>query len=198
MDLVAYVKKHGKTHVIFDFDATLFLLVLPWSEYFSDELKQKLVSLDASIWDQYQQGAINFSGLLNEYVKNHGTTVKRFLDEHSESFEREGLVRYEPNTDLLESLEHLDHCKKYVWTSNMSPTINAILEETGLGKHFEKVVTRSDVELIKPNPAGFELIYDGKTDKSKYLMVGDSSSDKGAAEAAGIDFCLSDFFDLRH
>lgn len=196
MNLVEYVEKNNKTHVIFDFDATLFLLILPWSNWF-ETLKVKLANIDATIWDEYERDEINFAQLQNKYIKNHGDAVRSFLNNHGESFERESLERYEPNTDLLKSLDQLSDYNKFVWSSNTKPVIEMVLEETNIAKHFEVVVSRQEVEYIKPNPAGFKLIYDGKTPKSGYLMVGDSVHDEEAAKAAGIDFYLTDFFHFR-
>jgi HAD superfamily hydrolase (TIGR01549 family) len=195
MNLAEYIKTNNKTHVIFDFDATLFLLVLPWANW-KEGLKKELIKIDASIWDEYESGSLNIAGLQNKYLKNHGQTVRDFMNNHCESFEMESLEHYEPNTDLLNTLNELDYVHKYVWSSNAQPVIKLVLDETGLADKFERIVSRQDVDFIKPMPDGFNLIHDKKVDKSKYLMVGDSSHDRGAAEAAGIDFYLTDFFDL--
>ncbi|MCA9324086.1 HAD-IA family hydrolase [Candidatus Saccharibacteria bacterium] len=195
MELVKYIRKHGKTHVIFDFDATLFLLVMPWSTW-QEEIRKHLIEVDASIWDAYERGELNISTVQNEYVKNHGRVVKNFLAEHSAQFEIENMQEYRPNTDLLQALEELNDVKKYVWSSNARPVIELVLKETKLSKKFDKIVSKQDVELIKPEPDGFYAVYDESVDKSKYLMVGDSSYDRDAARAAGIDFYMTDFFDL--
>ena len=48
---------------------------------------------------------------------------------------------------------------------------------------------QEDVNLLKPYPDGFYLIFNPKNQQRKdYLMVGDSDKDKFAAKAAGIDF----------
>ena len=195
MNLAEYIKTNNKTHVIFDFDATLFLLILPWVNW-KEGLKKELVKVDASIWDEYESGAFSIAELQNKYIQNHGQTIRDFMNNHCESFEMESLERYKPNTDLLNTLNELDHVHKYVWSSNARPVIQKVLDETGLANKFERIVTRQDVDFIKPMPDGFNLIHDQNVDKSKYLMVGDSSHDRGAAEAAGIDFYLTDFFAL--
>jgi HAD superfamily hydrolase (TIGR01549 family) len=195
MTLTEYIKTHNKTHVIFDFDATLFLLVLPWSNWL-EGLKNYLVQVDAEIWDEYERGMLNVATVQNKFIENHGATVKKFIEDHSASFEIEMLEKYEPNTDLLATLNELDHVKKYIWSSNAKPVITKVLEETGLADKFEMVVSKQDVEFIKPRPDGFYKIYDESVPKSAYLMVGDSSHDRGGAESAGIDFYLTDFFNV--
>lgn len=59
---------------------------------------------------------------------------------------------------------------------------------------FEKIVARDDVMYIKPDPDGVRLVLGDEPDVSKFLMVGDSSADKGAAEAIGMDFFRVDRF----
>jgi len=195
MDLIEYVRKHNKTHIIFDFDATLFLLILPWVNWY-DGLKKKLLEVDPMMWDAYEQGEFNNATVQNAFIENHGDTIRKFLNDHSEAFEVEQLERHEPNTDLLASLGALRDVKKYVWSSNTRPTLQTILEETELAHHFEQVVTRQDVDFVKPKPDGFYKIYDESVPKERYLMVGDSSHDRGGAEAAGIDFYHTDFFNV--
>ena len=195
MTLTEYIKVNNKTHIIFDFDATLFLLVLPWANW-KEGLKIELVKIDATIWDEYESGSLNIAGLQNKYLNNHGQTVRDFMNNHSASFEMESLEQYKPNTDLISTLNELNHVHKFVWSSNALPVIQMVLEETGLVDKFEKIVTRQDVEFIKPSPDGFYKIYDESVPKSAYLMVGDSSHDRGGAEAAGIDFYLTDFFNV--
>ena len=49
-------------------------------------------------------------------------------------------------------------------------------------------MSRSDVDYLKPNPDGFKLIDDGKTNIDQYLFIGDSSNDEGATKALGMDY----------
>ncbi len=195
MDLLEYINKNNKTHIIFDFDATLFLLVLPWSNWY-EGLKTELTKYDATIWDEFEQKVISQAEMQNKYMQNHGDTVRDFINTHSRSFESEQLVRHEPNTDLLEVLNHLSGKSLYIWSSNTHATIEKVLQETGLRHHFKQVIARDDVQYIKPKPDGFNAIYDESVPKSEFLMVGDSSHDRGAAESAGIDFYLTDFFNI--
>ena len=58
---------------------------------------------------------------------------------------------------------------------------------------FGRIVGRDDVRLAKPDPEGWQLIDDG-TPRQRYLFVGDSSNDEGAATALGIDYFTIRFF----
>ena len=195
MDLLEYINKYNKTHIIFDFDATLFLLVLPWAHWY-EGLKAEMVKYDATIWDEFEQKTISQAEMQNKYMHNHGEAVRNFMNEHSRVFETEQLVRHEPNTDLLQVLEQLQDRELFIWSSNTSSIIEKVLVETKLSHYFKKDITRDKVQFIKPHPDGFEQIHDPNVPIECYLMVGDSSHDRGAAEAAGIDFYLTDFFNI--
>ena len=75
-----------------------------------------------------------------------------------------------------------------MWSSNSSKAIDKVLKEEGLDKCFKLIVSRSDVDYLKPNPDGFKLIDDGKTNIDQYLFIGDSSNDEGATKALGMDY----------
>ena len=46
MDLLKkYIIDHKKTHLIFDFDKTLFELILDWDKYFED-IEKELIIID--------------------------------------------------------------------------------------------------------------------------------------------------------
>jgi putative hydrolase of the HAD superfamily len=195
MDLLDYIQKNNKTHIIFDFDATLFLLILPWANWY-EGLKAELRKYDTRIWDEYESKMISQAEMQNKYMQNHGEAVRSFMNEHSRAFESEQLVRHEPNTDLLEVLKQLQDKELFIWSSNTFDTIQRVLSETNMLHYFENIITRDKVQFIKPQPDGFLLIRKPDISTDRYLMVGDSSHDRGAAEAAGIDFYLTDFFNI--
>ncbi|KXK11080.1 MAG: hypothetical protein UZ22_OP11002000462 [Microgenomates bacterium OLB23] len=63
--------------------------------------------------------------------------------------------------------------------------------------HFEHIVTRSDVAMIKPHGEGFSHIYSKGNNMLDYLMIGDDvKTDKVAAESVGIGFFHINYFDL--
>ncbi len=198
MNLKEYIKKNNKRYVIFDFDATLFHLVVPWDRM-KDEQLARLREIDAMLWGQCDRGEITFTQLLNESIDKHGNGVREYLNDHAATYEVDNIERYKPNHELLEVLSELEvmpDITLYLWSSNARPVIDTILKENGMENYFDKIITRQDSWRMKPHADGFDLIYDKDTEKSAYLMVGDSSHDRGAAEAAGIDFYLVDFFNL--
>ena len=67
-----------------------------------------------------------------------------------------------------------------------------MLDKLGIEQHFDVIVARDDVRLLKPSPEGWQHIY-GDEPLSEYLFVGDSANDHGAAVAVGIDY-----FEIKH
>lgn len=191
-DLPAYVAMRHKTHIIFDFDATLLLLDLPWSEW-GDTMRDDMQALDTELWNLWENER-KLAGVQNAYVAAFGDKAWRRIVQYNAEFERR-LRSIQPNEELVAVVREL--AKQHhllIWSSNIRRTIQEALGEQGLWGLFEKVVTREDVYYIKPDPEGFAPLRDTRVPKSRYLMVGDSTSDRGAAHAAGIDFYHTDFF----
>lgn len=189
MTLEQYLEKHRKKHLIFDFDETLFTLLLPW-EIYLEELHNKIMDFDPNLRG-FSHGKV-LNAVENEAVRRWGEPMVKLRREYSEYFEKKfykGVVEHKNITDFLKKKWKKYDC--YIWTSNMRSTIEPILVEHDMLKFFKKLVTRSEVELTKPEPEGFYMIFDEKHHKKEdFLMIGDSLNDEGAAKNAGIDFFL--------
>ncbi|MCX6730468.1 MAG: HAD hydrolase-like protein [Candidatus Roizmanbacteria bacterium] len=81
-----------------------------------------------------------------------------------------------------------------MWTCNTTFVAETVLKNELLFPLFEKVVTQTDVALIKPEAEGFYTFYNADEPLSSYLMIGDSLADETAAKTAGIDFYKVDYF----
>lgn len=186
MSLESFLDSHSKQHIIFDFDVTLFTLHLPWNLYYK-EIRDVVHTFDPSI---QRTGGIN--DFENEAVQRCGDDIVKLRQELTLKFESKYLERITEHFDMTNFVRK--HHKKYffyLWTSNMRQTVEPILEEHGLLQHFKKLATKGDVRLTKPFADGFDLLFDSqKDDKSEWLLVGDSSADKGAAKNSGIDFWM--------
>lgn len=66
----------------------------------------------------------------------------------------------------------------------------AALERFGLAQHLGAVVTRDDVERMKPEPEGIRRALRHLACEGPALMVGDSLSDLFAARDAGIPVAI--------
>ncbi len=98
------------------------------------------------------------------------------------------LLKMEPH--LLEALNSLKgHGILRTICTSRSTTMKPILEKFHLEPHFEMVVTALDVKNPKPHPEAIDKIIEAfHLERQKTIMVGDSFSDREAAEAAGIFF----------
>lgn len=182
-----YLSLHHKTHLIFDFDETIFMLLLPWRNalvYAANDLR----NLDKNLYEKYENDIGRLSEMQNKFVKKHGKKAKDIFIENNMRFESEHLQGVDINQELIDFINTATNVSLFVWSSNTRPVIEKVLKEFGIHHKFEKIITRNDVDLLKPSSEGFTLIYDQSIPKSQYLMVGDSMSDEGAAKAAGIDF----------
>jgi HAD superfamily hydrolase (TIGR01549 family) len=192
--LADYIDVKNKTHLIFDFDGTLGFVDIPWQEW-GEGVRDELRELDEALWAKHQ---FTFgTEFQNELVRKHGTKALDILLRHSPLFETQYADRFTRNEGLLKNVnEFREMYRLFLWSSNTRQLVDAILQENGMNDWFEKVVTRNDVRYLKPNPEGFLHIYDPSVPEDRYLLIGDSAHDRRAAEAAGIDFWHTDFFNL--
>jgi len=93
--------------------------------------------------------------------------------------------------------ENRDNYVFHIWTSNNRKTLEPVMKDLPVADVFSKIVTKEEVNLLKPSPDGFKVIFDPKKDQlDDFLMIGDSDQDEGAAKNAGIDFfpVVPDFY----
>lgn len=189
--LTDYLTAHPKKYLIFDFDGTLFSLDLPWHIY-QQEMDKVMHDLDA----QYHAN-VPAQASLNAYenllVKQLGQIALEKRWAVSAKFESEHLVNYRENHELTDFIRqrHQDFQGFFIWSSNMHQTIEKILKESSLGDFFRLVVAKDDVQFTKPDPEGFEkFILQPQSERSDYLMIGNSRNDQAAAANTGIEFWL--------
>lgn len=193
MNLSAYLEHNPKKFLIFDLDETILWLRLPWQSYVRN-IEEKLTSVNAEILKKYRDGGMSLSELQNAYVKTDDSMLT-FLKKYNEEFESQ-LERYDPNTQLIEFIKHDATHILYLWSSNCRKTVEKTLEAEGILHNFEKLVTRTDVSYIKPDPEGFYQLYKKGNRLQDYLFIGDSKADRIAAENADIDFFEINYFKL--
>ncbi len=193
MKLEEFLNQNKKTYLIFDFDRTLFKLLIPWEKWI-DSIKNQLQQIDTSIMDDYTKGKITLSELENRYIETYPQT-KDLIINHALSFEKNNLHDVKPNKNLVSFIRTHTQYAYYIWSSNTPPTIEPILSKNNMLHYFKKIVTRLDVTFIKPHPEGFIKIYNATIPKNQYLFLGDSTDDANAAKEADIDFFPISYFD---
>lgn len=197
LSLLTYIKKYKKTHLIFDFDETLFKLLLPEERdsHFA-EIKDVLINLDQELYLKYIQGNAGWGETQNAFVKKYGKKIVNHIKENNIVFETTKLRGFTINHDLIDFVKsQSQNYEMYIWSSNTKKVIIPILKEFGLGGSFKKIITRDVVNFIKPIPEGFQHINNSKVPLKKYLLIGDSWKDKLAAENIGIDYFEIKFFE---
>ncbi len=189
-DLQKYIEEKNKTHLIFDFDETIAMLILPWSEWFKD-VAQPITKKEPELKDKA------YAQIHNQYVQKQGKTALLHIRELNEKFETEKLKGLEVNLEAVSFIMNNPQYKYYIWSSNSKKTVERALKKLEIFKRFKKIITRGDSTFIKPNPDGFGLIKDKNIPKNKYLLVGNSFADENAAKAIGIDFYKISYFDKK-
>jgi len=194
MQLDEFLKSNHKTHLIFDLDLTLVFLQIDWST-FRKGVWDIVAELDASLTREVPNVSGNGMIMINRAVQKHGVRAKEMFVCYVERYEYGNFHGYLPNADLIRFV-HKNHDKYTLslWTNNCRKVVTIPLVKEQLLPCFDSVITRDDIMLLKPEPDGFNAIFDKTCDKSGYLMIGDSIWDKEASKKAGIDFFLIDYF----
>jgi len=95
----------------------------------------------------------------------------------------------EPAEGLFEVLAALGERYKLAMASNRSRTAQGVADRFGLDRYLDLVVGTSDVEHPKPAPDMLEFCMRRlDTGPADSLFVGDATTDRIAAEAAGMHF----------
>jgi len=185
MNLEEYLQKNPKKHLIFDFDATVATLILPWS-VLGNKLNMAFENISPEV--AARCNTWNWSGY-SESVKILGPSFKKMIDDLYLNFEAKYLEKIEPNDEIINFIiKNQTVYNFYIWSNNQRPTVLNALKELKIFNLFKKIVTATDVSIYKPEPEGFALIYDKKNKREDYLIIGDSEGDRKAAENVGIDF----------
>lgn len=194
MTLPGYLARHLKTHLIFDFDETLFWLVLDWDRFF-EAMEKELAPLDRTLYDDLAAQKRSLTGTLNAYVETYGIKAKQIITNMSVRFEEAHLQDVIPNPALVDFVSaHRDKYRMSIWTSNTSRIVEKVLEEHKLSGVFSRVASQLEVMMLKPYGDGFRYLAQSGIPKDRYLMIGNSQADAEAAKAVGIDYFHIDYF----
>jgi phosphoglycolate phosphatase len=171
-----------KKHIIFDFDETIATLEMDWSGWFEGM---------AAIYKRYDTNFTegNIERLQNTFYKKYGREIKEECDSFSAEYENKYATGIIPVNQTLELIQKLESSKSlYVWSSNYTGTVKRFLDKLGIVNNFKIIVGREMVDLIKPEPDGFNKFFKDLGDSREFLMIGNSHYDSDAANNCGIEY----------
>ncbi|HRZ34027.1 MAG TPA: HAD hydrolase-like protein [Candidatus Moranbacteria bacterium] len=179
-----FIKEKNKKHIIFDFDETICELLINWDNW-CKEIEEVASRYEIG----FNPSEFGFQNAQNVCIEKGGKEARDEILEISYKNEKDYYSGYELSPVVLPLIKLAkEYANLYIWTSNDQRTVMPILKELKIDTLFDKVVARNDVNFIKPNPEGFNLVYDKNNPKSEYLIIGNSKADEGAGKNAGIDF----------
>ncbi|MEF8852531.1 MAG: HAD-IA family hydrolase [Haloarculaceae archaeon] len=162
--------------IVYDLDGTLVRLDVDW-----DAVRERTAAV-LTARDVDVGGADVWT--VRELAADHGLLDR--VDEVIAEFERDG-ARTATRLPLADDLPH--GVPVGVCSLNAESACRIALELHGLDRHVEAVVGRGTVETVKPDPG--PLLYAAErlgVAPERALFVGDSDSDRVAAERAGMAF----------
>jgi len=117
-----------------------------------------------------------------EELQEFHEKMERFLSD----YELDSASKSTVFPDTVETLERLraKAVRMAIVTNTSAKAAASMLQRHGLKPYFDLIVTREDVEQLKPNPEGIFLAA-GALGATKCFMVGDSVLDAIAAKSAG-------------
>ncbi len=171
-------------YIIFDLDGTISKLHINWSGWHRGVSK---------IIHKYESEAIlpNFitHSMTNEYMVKYGEPIREEIKEYTEKVELSTYSGMSPNLKAIKFISELSQNQKVILlTSNCRKIVDHVLQELKLDNTFDLVITRDDVDFLKPDKFPFTLINKSDIPKTQYIMIGDTSSDSDFAKNVGIDY----------
>lgn len=178
-----------KTDLVFDFDKTIGRVMIDWDGW---QLAMAKVIQEHNPKFEYTLDD-RLDAHTNDQIKLVGDNLRQAFWRANSEYEAKYASGFEPNPEMISFIKSSKH-NMYVFSSNAKTTLSKAFTEFGIADKFRKVVSRDDVDFIKPDPDGFKYILSKDTSIDKYLFIGDSSSDEGAAKAVGMDFFKVNYF----
>lgn len=178
-----------KTTLIFDFDGTLInthSLIVRGLDHFS--LMHRGISIPTNVHESILGKPLDFqlqvaTGFCNDAL----------LEEFKTWYATRHDLLATPFPGVTELIHYLkaNHYKLAIVTNNSRECLNMGLKLLGLENQFDITIAYEDVQNRKPDPEGLHLAMSrlNVTPENCYF-VGDSESDLGAGQQAGIDTLL--------
>jgi phosphoglycolate phosphatase-like HAD superfamily hydrolase len=183
-----------KRHLVFDFDLTIARMEVDWSGWHTGV---------AAIYSRFDKNhgytaGVNPHEFYNAMATRFGRRLIDAVKLFNADYESRQIRGFIPNRELIALIKGLKgQAQLYIYSSNSRITLDKALMSLTMQDDFFQIITRDDVDFLKPVPEGFWLINQYHVDKDSLLMIGDSDSDRAAAVRAGVDFLLCDHFKTK-
>ncbi len=182
--------------IIFDFDNTLVKSNIDFPAMkisMARAAKQHGLDFGDEVEIPNRFTAGNIIDQVEAHDKEKGTKLATELWGIVEQFERMGMENISIEDDVLHMLEYMKTkgISTSILTNNAKQPTIEVLERFNILDYFDLVVAREDVERMKPDKEGIELIIQKLSlNPEKVIFVGDSWVDGVAAGNANIQFVL--------
>jgi phosphoglycolate phosphatase len=129
-------------------------------------------------------------GELIQWCQAHAPDVEKPLWDIALDHERRAMALATLETGAREAIDGARAAcfATAVWTNNAREVTGVALERFGLHPVLDLVVTRDEMQALKPDPDGWRVIAAHFGAHREAVVVGDSWVDGVAAQAAGIPF----------
>jgi len=200
-------------HIFFDLDHTLWDFETNSDIAFETIFKKHEVKVDVQKFLNYYRGIneqywklyreekitkeeLRLGRLKDTFVKIKQTVNLQLLESLSVDY-----INVLPHNNQLfegthEILEHLYvNYKLHIITNGFNEVQYKKMENSGLSKYFDKIITSEDAGVKKPNPIIFEYaLFQTKATSAESVMIGDSwEADIMGAKDAGFDVIFCNF-----
>ncbi len=109
------------------------------------------------------------------------------VDEIYDRYDLDAASRWAPDPGLYQTLDALKDFNLALVSNIGRGCVKKMLDRLDLNDRFGMLITRNDVNLLKPSPEGiFKALSWAGVDKNEAIHIGDSLSDLFAARNAGV------------
>ena len=199
-------------YLLFDADNTLFDFTKAeynafgiTAEYgsleYSEELYSRYSEINDGLWKRLERKEITLDFLKTERFRQLLIECGRADDDATLAKAEELRDRYmaelSKQTCLIDGADEVCHrlkdkYKMFIVTNGISSIQHSRLEKSALSDCFDGIFISEEIGYAKPSEAYFDKVLEtvGDSDRSKYLVIGDSlTSDCDGAIAYGLDIC---------
>ncbi|UJG43544.1 MAG: HAD family hydrolase [Candidatus Heimdallarchaeum endolithica] len=178
--------------IIFDLDGTLVQSNILYSEI-KKELKDLLKGIiSKELYEEFVSIPRSILEILSYISKNDSSCFySKKAWEIVENYEIKGYENATIHDDVLPTLKILKEkgATIAILTNNSRKLTDFAMKQFNLNKYVDFVVTRDDVERVKPDPEGiYKIMKKFNRSKEETLFIGDSWLDAESAFNAGVKF----------